>query len=93
MVGHCQVPNTNAGGFTTTPLPEHLAYQDYAIRLIKLTLAVLVVFNKLFYCTDTNPAIAVGNILAIPLVLAMVVSIATQTVSTCRGKTLKSSHM
>jgi hypothetical protein len=85
MVGHCLVPYTNAGGFTTTPSPEHLAYQDYAIRLIKLTLAVLVVFNKLFYCTDTNPAIAVGNMSAIPLVLAIVVSIATLTVSTYHG--------
>ncbi len=46
MVGHCLVPYTNAGGFTTTPSPEHLAYHVYAIRLIKLTLAVLVVFNK-----------------------------------------------
>ncbi len=87
------MPYTDGVDFTTTPSPEHLAYHVYAIRLIKLTLAVLVVFNKLFYCTDTNPAIAVGNMSAIPLVLAMVVSIPTLTVSTYRGKTLKSNHV
>ncbi len=54
---------------------------------------MLVVFNKLFYCTDTNPAIAVGDMSAIPLVLAMAVSIATLTVSTYRGQTLKSSYV
>jgi hypothetical protein len=92
VVGHCLVPYTDAGGFTTTPSPEHLAYQDYAIRRIKLTLAVLVVFNNILIVqTLTRPSRLA--ILAIPLVLAMAVSIATLTVSTYRGKTLKSSHM
>jgi hypothetical protein len=56
MVDHCQVPNTNAGGFTTTPSPVHLAYEDYAIRRIKLTLAVLVVFDNLIVQTLTRPS-------------------------------------
>ncbi len=42
MVGHCLVQYTDAVDFTTRPSPEHLAYQDYAIRRIKLTLAMLV---------------------------------------------------
>jgi hypothetical protein len=92
VVGHCLFPYTDAVNFTTTPSPEHLAYHVYAIRRIKLTLAVLVVFDILIVQTLTKPS-RLAIMSAIPLVLAMTVSIATQTVSTCRGKTLKSSHM
>jgi len=57
MVGHCLVPYTDAVDFTTTPSPKHLAYQDYAIRRIKLTLAVLVVFNSILIVqTLTRPS-------------------------------------
>jgi hypothetical protein len=56
MVGHCQVPYTDAVDFTTTPSPEHLAYQVYAIRRIKLILAVLVVFDILIVQTLTRPS-------------------------------------
>jgi hypothetical protein len=56
VVGHCQVPYTDAVDFTTAPSPEHLAYQDYAIRCMKLTLAVLVVFNNLIVQTLTRPS-------------------------------------
>ncbi len=57
MVGHCLVPYTDAVDFTTTPSLEHLAYQDCAIRRIKLTLAVLVVFNNILIVqTLTRPS-------------------------------------
>jgi hypothetical protein len=54
VVGHCLVPYTDAVDFTTTPSPEHLAYQGYAIRRIKLTLAVFVVFDNLIVQTLTR---------------------------------------
>jgi hypothetical protein len=38
------------------PSPEHLAYQGYAIRRIKLTLAVLVIFDILIVRTLTKPS-------------------------------------
>jgi len=56
MVGHCLVPYTDVVDFTTTPSPEHLVHQDYAIRRIKLTLAVLVVFDILIILTLTKPS-------------------------------------
>ncbi len=90
MVGHCLVPYTDGVDFTTTPSPEHLAYQVYAIRRIKLTLAVLVVFNNILIVqTLTRPS----RLAILPLVLAMAVFIPTLTVSTYRGKTPKSSHV
>ena len=56
MVGLCLVPYADAVDFTTTPSPEHLAYRDYAIRRIELTLAVLVVFDNLIVQTLTRPS-------------------------------------
>jgi len=57
VVGHCLVPCTDAVVFTTMPSPEHLAYRDYAIRRIELTLAVLVVFNNILIVqTLTRPS-------------------------------------
>jgi hypothetical protein len=57
VVGHCLVPYTDAVVFTTMPSPEHLAYRDYAIRRIELTLAVLVVFNNILIVqTLTRPS-------------------------------------
>jgi hypothetical protein len=56
VVGHCLDPYTDGVDFTTTPSPEHLAYQGYVIRRIKLTLAVLVVFNILIILTLTRPS-------------------------------------
>jgi hypothetical protein len=53
---------------------------------------VLVVFNNRIVQT-TNPAIAVGDMSAIPLVPAVAVSIPTLTVSAYHGQTLKSSHV
>ena len=90
MVSHCLDPYTDGVDFTTTPSPEHLAYQDYAIRRIKLTLAMLVVFNNILIVqTLTRPS----RLAILPLVLAMAVFIPTLTVSTYRGKTLMSSHV
>jgi hypothetical protein len=57
VVGHCLDPYTDGVDFTTMPSSEHLAYQDYAISRIKLTLAVLVVFNNILIVqTLTRPS-------------------------------------
>jgi hypothetical protein len=57
VVGHRLDPYTDGVDFTTTPSPEHLVYQDYAISRIKLTLAVLVVFNNILIVqTLTRPS-------------------------------------
>ena len=89
-MGHCLVPYTDGVDFTTTPSPEHLAYQVYAISRIKLTLAVLVVFNNILIVqTLTRPS----RLAILPLVLAMAVFTPTLTVSTYRGETPKSSHV